>query len=406
MQAPLPALCGAAALLALVAPVAHAGDRGQTTQLISRSAAGGVPNGPSTNGVISNDRRYARLAAYQSDASNIVRGDTNGQTDVFAVRRAGRIDNSGRPWRRGGTIRVSRTRAGGPANGPSFAPAVSGGFRARPRCVAFLSAASNIARSDTNGVVDAFVTRRLGRAPVRLLLPGRRQPTADVTQVAIADDCSRVAFVSAGGLYVATRRGTRRVPGPAPAADPAFMVGRPGRDLVFAAPAGVYLWAPGGSRSRLIAPGGSNPSYASARRRTVAYEIDAGGHRQIGYRDVGGRQRIVSSKRGVLGNGDSRDPVINNGGFYVSFETAATNLQLNPENEGRDSNGRDDVYLFSDVRDITLVQSVRRAGVPLPGGGANPSMSTTANYILFDSPAPFTATDGPHQVFMRYLGGI
>ena len=59
------------------ADVASAGRR-QTTELISRAADGGTPNGPSTNAVISGDRRYARVIAFESDASDLVRGDTNG----------------------------------------------------------------------------------------------------------------------------------------------------------------------------------------------------------------------------------------------------------------------------------------------------------------------------------------
>src|SRR5213592_2735739 len=54
-----------------------------TTILISRAIGGGAPNGPSTNPVISNDKRYARAVAFQSEASNLVRGDTNGVGDVF-----------------------------------------------------------------------------------------------------------------------------------------------------------------------------------------------------------------------------------------------------------------------------------------------------------------------------------
>jgi hypothetical protein len=52
------------------------------------------------------------------------------------------------------------------------------------------------------------------------------------------------------------------------------------------------------------------------------------------------------------------------------------------------------------------VQSVEEKGVPLPGGGTNPSMSYYANYIVFDSPAPLGARDGAHQIYMRYLGPV
>src|SRR3954447_348795 len=125
--------------------------RTQNTKLVSRSVTGGVPNGPSTNGVISNDRRWARVIAFQSDASDIVRGDSNGQTDVFAVKRAGHVNNKGTRWRPGKTILLSRGRGGRPANGSSFSPAVDGAFKVKPKCVAFLSSASNLAGRDTNG---------------------------------------------------------------------------------------------------------------------------------------------------------------------------------------------------------------------------------------------------------------
>src|SRR5215218_9477020 len=94
---------------ALLAPAAaSAGDRAQTTLLIWRALDGGMPNGQSTNAVISNDRRYARVIAFESDASNLVAGDTNGQRDVFAVRRAGSINNKGTGWRIGRNVLISR----------------------------------------------------------------------------------------------------------------------------------------------------------------------------------------------------------------------------------------------------------------------------------------------------------
>jgi len=57
------------------------------TFLLSSSASGGMPNGPSRNAAISQDERIGRVAAFESDASNIVGGETNGHTDVFTVLR-------------------------------------------------------------------------------------------------------------------------------------------------------------------------------------------------------------------------------------------------------------------------------------------------------------------------------
>jgi hypothetical protein len=382
--------------------------RVQNTKLMSRSVSGGVPNGPSTNGVISNDRRYARVVAFQSDATDIVGGDSNGQTDVFAVKRAGAINNKGTRWRPGKTLLLSRGRGGRPANGRSYSPAVDGSFTTKPRCVAFLSEASNIAARDTNGVADAFVSRGPGRAPSRLsLLPGNHQSRKATTKVAVSGNCSRIAFVSGGSLYVRVKgKRTKRLNVPGSEDDPSFSTGKRS-DLVFAGKRGVYLSKNGTGRPRLVARGGSDPAYNDIKRRTVAYEVHRGGTTQIGYKDLGKKPRIISSFPGrAAGNGSSRDPVIGNSGYYVTFETDATNLSTNSSHATEDSNGRSDVYLYSDVRNLTLAESVDDDENIVAGGGARPSMSFYANYILFDSPVTFDAGTGSRQVFMRWLGSV
>src|SRR5215213_4167638 len=193
-----PALLG---LLAAVAVAAPAQAQEQTTTLISRAADGGTPNGPSTNAVMSGDRRYARVIAFESEATDLVRGDTNGQKDVFAVKRAGSINNKGTPWSGGDAILISRGR-GGPADGPSFGASVSGDFRHRGSCVAFLSGASNLVSGDTNGKVDAFLVTAPGRTPKRVSEPGGKQMNEDANSVSVSGDCSRVSFTTASGrLY-------------------------------------------------------------------------------------------------------------------------------------------------------------------------------------------------------------
>src|SRR4051794_10918324 len=59
----------------------------RTTFLLSRALDGGLPDGPSRNPSVSGDGRFARAIAYESDASNLVPGDTNGLTDVFVTYR-------------------------------------------------------------------------------------------------------------------------------------------------------------------------------------------------------------------------------------------------------------------------------------------------------------------------------
>lgn len=99
-------------------------------------------NGDSTTPVISSDGRYV---AFPSLASNLVRGDRNGVSDVFVSDL------------RTGVVR-SASRGG---NGPSFDPPA---LSADGRFVAFVSSASNLVPGDTNGVDDVFVTdMRTGR---------------------------------------------------------------------------------------------------------------------------------------------------------------------------------------------------------------------------------------------------
>ena len=52
--------------------------------------------------MISSDRRWARFIAFESEATNLVRGDTNGVKDVFVVRRGRPFHNNGSKWRAAG----------------------------------------------------------------------------------------------------------------------------------------------------------------------------------------------------------------------------------------------------------------------------------------------------------------
>ncbi|MEA2440659.1 MAG: hypothetical protein QOH76_2083 [Thermoleophilaceae bacterium] len=403
----------AAATVALVAVVAlttpgaraaqvHAAVSGTpVTFMISRAVGGGVPNGPSTHPVISNDKRYARAIAFQSEASNLVRGDTNGVSDVFVVRRGGRIDNEGIPWRIGTTVLISRTGGRAPANGPSFAPSIDGAFHEVPSCVGFLSAASNLARGDTNGQVDAFVAK-IGRKP-RRLSPNGRQAKQPSTAIAVSGNCKSIAFVNGGKLYVSKNgKRPRRLASRGVAADPSYSTGLR-NDLVFGARGGVYL-AKDSRRPRLVGGGGRNPAYNDIKRQVVAYEKTIGGHSQIAYHDIGRREHVISRGRGV-GNADSHNPVIGNSGYYVTFQTGASNLGTAAGGSFADRNGAVDSYLYTDTRKVTLVESVLEAGQPLPAGGENPGMSFYSNYIVFDTPYALARGIGTRQVFMRYVGG-
>ena len=397
----LPLAIAAAAAVALPAPADATSRRKlQNTRLISQARGGGMPNGESSHGVISGDRRWARAIAFQSTASNLIRNDNNGVSDIFVVRRKGHFVNNGSKWHMGRTTRVSRALHG-QANGPSWGPSIGGAFKKRPKCVTFLSSASNLVRHDTNGKVDAFVVKLNGHKLRRISLPGGHQPRFDTTQAVTSGDCSRFAFVNNGYVYVRHKHRTKRL---RRGSDPSFGVGKRNR-LVFSNRNGVYLSQDGLHGGRLIVHGGRNPAYNDIKRQVVTYEKRRSGHWQVWSKDLGHSPHVVSKRGGHVGNGDSTDPVIGNSGYYITFASHATNLSTDAARRARDYNGAPDSYLYTNVRNMTIAQSVFEKGVPAPGGGLNPSMSFYANYILFDTP---NGRRGPNarQVYMRYLGPV
>ena len=100
--------------------------------------AGDKPRRNSQRPSISADGRYV---AFESDASNLVSGDTNYHPDIFVHDR-----------QTGQTTRVSVASDGTQANGHSFDPSIS----ADGRYVAFGSEADNLVSGDT-GRFDIFV---------------------------------------------------------------------------------------------------------------------------------------------------------------------------------------------------------------------------------------------------------
>lgn len=400
-------ILAAACVLATVLPEPSHAQRQATLTLFSRSVDGGTPNGPSTNPVISGDLRYSQIIAFESEASDLVAGDTNQQKDVFAARRAGSFGDTGSEWKPGKTQLVSRGR-GGPANGPSFDPSTDGNAKNRAKCVAFLSDASNLVSGDTNGKTDAFLAKATKFTPVRVSLPGNRQSKSDTTKVAVSGDCSRVAFVTGGKLFVRTGSTTRQIKTKSNPADPQFDSGDTNA-LVFGASGGVYLLEPGSSTPRRVVQGGRNPAYIARRRqgkmrRYLVYETDRGGSSQIGYRPLGGRERIITAWRGSAGNGDSREPTIFNSGFNVAFVSDASNLPIKSSGVLGDRNGLRDAYFWTDTQDVSILESVGSGGSPLRSGSQNVSTSYYRNYVVFDSAGDSLV--GAPQIYLKYLGGI
>ena len=114
---------------------------GQTVR-VSVDSAGIQGNSSSFDPSISANGRWV---AFQSFATNLVAGDTNGDRDIFV-----------HDLTTGETTRVSVNSAGLQGNSESFFASIS----ATGRVVAFTSEASNLVVEDTNGDSDVFVHYR------------------------------------------------------------------------------------------------------------------------------------------------------------------------------------------------------------------------------------------------------
>jgi Tol biopolymer transport system component len=146
-----------------------------TTWLISKSSAGVQGEGVSQYPSISADGRYV---AFDSAATNLVAGDTNGVNDIFV-----------RDRQTGTTTLVSKDSAGVQGEGTSYRASIS----AEGRYVAFHSAATNLVSGDTNGVNDIFVRDRQTGTTTRV-----SKDSAGMQ----GDDDSFDPAISAEGRYV------------------------------------------------------------------------------------------------------------------------------------------------------------------------------------------------------------
>jgi Tol biopolymer transport system component len=125
-----------------------------------------------------------RYVAFSSDATNLVRGDTNQYTDVFLRDRALHV-----------TRRLSVGTRHRQGNGYSQGETLS----ANGRYVAFDSWASNLVANDTNGqeTVDEFVRDRLTHVTRRVSIGTHgTQGNSSSDSVAISGDGRHVAFES------------------------------------------------------------------------------------------------------------------------------------------------------------------------------------------------------------------
>jgi hypothetical protein len=278
-------------------------------QLLSRNSAGHMPNAPVTDPAISQDGRVDRYAAYSTAATDIVAGSGR-HANVFLVKRKRPWGQNGTPWHIGATSLVSRGR-GGPANGDSFGPAFSGDDHHSARCLAFVSAASNLVRGDRNGHADVFVTRLPSGSLHRIGAP------ATAGGVSVDATCHTLAFVAGGTVYTHSVFGggrSHRVSGRGGASSPDISVN--GRFVVYERNGAIYR---GGHR---IATG-TQPS-ADGFGRFVAFRRGNG----IFQAHQTGAPHVQRVRQSGVGGASGSWPSMTTGGVFI-FYASGDSVRLN-----------------------------------------------------------------------------
>lgn len=289
---------------------------GETT-LVSVSSSGRQGNADSDYSNVSSDGRWVVFA---SQASNLVKGDTNGYWDLFI-----------HDGVTGTTRLITRSPNGTPANGDTSYTGPSS-LSSDGRFVTFSSQASNLVHGDTNGQTDVFVydreTRRIRRASVN----------------------------------------TGEVEGNAASGDPTISAG--GRFLVFDSSA------------------------------TNLVKNDTNGVRDVFIRDLvnGTTRRVSVSSIEVAGNQSSGYPTVSDDGRFVAFDSYSTNLV------GSDTNGAQDVFVRDLANGVTRRVSVNSAKEEGDAGGTYAFLSASGEHVVFQSDSTNLVandTNGTTDIFLR-----
>ena len=337
--------------------------------------------------------------AFESAASDITHGARRGVANIYAVLRRPPFAAIGSTWIPDRTVLVSRGLGGGPANGASWGSALSGDSANVPRCIAFLSRASNLVPGGGAHLAQAYLadlaSGRIERVSVSSA--GRAADRA-VTEVAVSGDCRRVAFVSAATNLAQTRPVARWAGGrthePQHGTSQVYVRFRAGSGaltgLTMLASANGAHPANAGATGVSLSRNGDELAFVSAASDLGA---DSRGVLQVWERTLSSPDsplrvredmRLVSrAPNGGGGDLPSVRPSIDHNGVVVAFESLATNLLPG-------ANGVWQIVRASLAGSVPVLGWVSQAwGRPDVGNGPSHDASITdgGEWIFFDSTA-------------------
>ncbi|MBZ0320393.1 MAG: hypothetical protein K8L91_28530 [Anaerolineae bacterium] len=342
-------------------------------QLVSVSTEGVKANNLASDPSISADGRYV---AFVSDATNLVAGDSNAQSDVFVHDR-----------QTGQTSRVSVGAGGTQATGGR---SVDTSISADGRYVAFLSGATNLVAGDTNATEDIFVhDRQTGQTTRVSVATGGTQATSNSLDPVISADGRYVGFESfATNLVAGDTNGVKDVflYDRNTAITTRVSVGTGGTQANGLSLVGFALSADG----RFVA-------FSSNATNLITGDNNGNYHVYVLDRQTMTTTRVSVDSAGAQAVGFSRYPSISSDGRYVAFQSDAINLVSG------DTNSRNDVFVHDRQTGQTTRISVAADGTQGTGDSVSPVFSADGRYVSFHANASNLVdgdSNGQYDVFV------
>ncbi len=346
-------------------------EQSYSTKRISITSDSTQGNGQSGSNSISDDGRFV---SFESNATNLVPNDFNGQTDTFIYDRLKQTVEL-----------ISIAPDGTQANGSSS----SGELSSNGRFLTFASFASNLVPNDTNGQRDIFVYDRLNKA-IELVTVA-----SDGTQ---ANGLSLFSAISDDGRYVAYEStADNLVSGDTNELKDIFVYDRIEKTTKRINLSANGTQANGSSDLGGLSNDGRYISYTSDASNLVPG--DTNGQSDIFVYDLttNSTQRINLASNGTQANGDSNSSSLSSDGRYIAYESTASNLVTN------DTNGQSDIFVYDLIESTTERVDVNSDGIQSNGDSSAATISDDGRYVAFLSEANNLVADNNAQfnIFLR-----
>jgi Tol biopolymer transport system component len=377
--------------ISFIVSAAEATDDITTITLVSVDSSGVQGNSYSSMPSISADGRYV---AFESNASNLVDGDTNTFIDIFVHDLQTNL-----------TTRLSVNTSGVEGNGNSFSSSISNDGR----FVAFESNASNLVDGDTNTFTDVFLRDMQTNLTTRLSVNSSgvegngasKYPSmsGDGRYVVFYSQATNLDNFGMGGVFLhdtishttklisIINEGTS-LNGMSPS------ISEDGQYITFFSPTvsykgEIYLYNRISNSNTPVAP--VDFKQANDHYRRCQPKFSKNGQYIVyislnnGIYDIYVYDRIKDTNERIPVTLDSYDytggmvPYISGDGRFVTFRSSSSNVVSG------DTNENSDVFVYDFQNNRSTLVSVNSSGIQGNSGSTNPTISSDGRFVAFES---------------------